>query len=367
MYLEIDEGFVTHRKTLRFCALMQSHNAFAFVLRLWSWACRSAPDGDLTGMEAADIEFAIQYTNTNGNGKCYEALVAAGFIDADESGAPIRLHNWMLRTGGAIRKMSDEARRKKTWRDAHKDVKCTGKGRCQICAGLSADSPKTGDRTSDTDKTSQDQSSPDLDLPSAPAGDPGTTEPVPQPGAPGGARSKLWTAGEWLSQFSRAWTGKYHLTYGGGTTTAKACGAFSDVLAALPEAERFDAQARAPSLIAAYFADPTGNAARHPFHWFVDRFDGLRVKQRPSAQRCWFHEKSGTNGKPNPRGPDGNCVECRHVTAGRGDRSSEPAGAGSVLPKFVPPPAWTPEQKAEAEALRRGEVDQPRAATGGSP
>jgi hypothetical protein len=141
VYLEIDEGFATHRKTLRFCALMMDHNAFAYVLRLWTWACRSAPDGDLSGMEAMDIEIAVQYRHNDG--KCYTALVKAGFIDEDVQGTPSRLHKWMERTGGAIRKMADEAARKKAWRDAHGGQKCTGKDKCQVCADLATERPRT--------------------------------------------------------------------------------------------------------------------------------------------------------------------------------------------------------------------------------
>lgn len=178
-------------------------------------------------------------------------------------------------------------------------------------------------------------------------------------------RPKLWTAGDWLAEFGRAWTWKYHLTHGGGQATSKACAAFGDVLAALPEPERLDAQARAEALFTAYFGDPSGNAARHPFYWFVDRFDGLRVKLPPPAPRCWFHQKPRTNGKPNPRGPDDTCVECRHVRAAGGDRSSEPMSAGAALPTFTPPAAWTPEQIAEAAALRAGTTGPARTATGG--
>lgn len=173
MYLEIDEGFVTHRKTLRFCALMQSNNGFAYILRLWSWACRSAPDGDLTGMESADIEIAVQYSQ--GDGRCYESFVKAGFIDAGATGEPTALHNWMERTGAAIRKMADEAKRKKTWREAHAGIKCTGKDACPACSaikrlsneGLSADCPRTVQQTSEghpadfPTQTRQDQSRPD--------------------------------------------------------------------------------------------------------------------------------------------------------------------------------------------------------------
>lgn len=119
MYLPIDEGFAAHRKTIRFCGLMQDHNAFAYLLRLWSWAVRSAPDGNLSFLGPNDIEIAIQYRLADG--KCYAAMVKAGFIDESEPGCPLEIHNWMERTGAAIAKMETAAeasrQRKRRWRN----------------------------------------------------------------------------------------------------------------------------------------------------------------------------------------------------------------------------------------------------------
>src|SRR4051812_19101636 len=130
MYLEIDEGFTTHRKTLRFCGLMQDHNAFAYLLRLWSWATRSAPDGELLGLEPIDIEIAVQYRPADG--KCYAAMVKAGFIDEDEPGKPGRVHAWLERTGATIKKFEADAARKKVTRMHNKGV-CAGPGECPHC------------------------------------------------------------------------------------------------------------------------------------------------------------------------------------------------------------------------------------------
>lgn len=107
MYLEIDEGFLDHPKTLRFCGLMQSPEAGIYLLRLWRWAVRSAPDGDLGGMEPYDVEIAVQYRALDG--KCFGAMVTAGFIDAGPEA--LTIHNWQIRTGGAIRRMASKAER----------------------------------------------------------------------------------------------------------------------------------------------------------------------------------------------------------------------------------------------------------------
>jgi len=142
VYLEIDEGFLTHPKTLRFCGRMQDPNAVAYLLRLWTWAARSCPTGELAGMEPYEIEIAVQYRLLDG--KCYAAMAAAGFIDEEETGAPSRIHGWMERTGGAIKRMAEEAARKKLYR-AHRDNECP-EG-CELCAkGVPQNERRTGDR-----------------------------------------------------------------------------------------------------------------------------------------------------------------------------------------------------------------------------
>lgn len=158
MYLEIDEGFPGHRKTIRLCAALKNTEAAWYVVRLWTWACRSCPTGDLTGMGPYDIEIAVQYRPLDG--ACYAAMVAAGFID-EVDGQPASIHNWMIRTGAAIHRMDAAAARKKTYR-AHKDGRCGGD--CQFCTPRETstdcpqDIPAPGDGRFNTDKTRQVQS-----------------------------------------------------------------------------------------------------------------------------------------------------------------------------------------------------------------
>ena len=47
MYLRILEGFPRHWKTLALARKLDDHNAGMYCLRLWTWACQSAPSGDL--------------------------------------------------------------------------------------------------------------------------------------------------------------------------------------------------------------------------------------------------------------------------------------------------------------------------------
>jgi hypothetical protein len=163
MYLEIDEGFPGHRKTLRLCSLMSDPKAGWHMVWLWTWACRSCKDGDLRGMGAFEVEEAARYQAHDG--KLCAAMIDAGFLDKDETGNPTGIHNWMKRTGAAILKMEAEAERKKLYR-AHKEGKCGLS--CEWCKkgqGPSTDNPRTVGRTSsgqtDTDQSRQDKTSPD--------------------------------------------------------------------------------------------------------------------------------------------------------------------------------------------------------------
>lgn len=131
MYLEVDEGYPGHRKTLRLCTLMRSETADAYPPRLWAWAVRSAPDGDLTGMQPGEIEMAIRYRKQDG--ALFEALVTAGFIDRLPDGS-VTIHGWMEHTGGALSRMSDRANRLRDKR-LHDAGTCTDL--CRHCAATS--------------------------------------------------------------------------------------------------------------------------------------------------------------------------------------------------------------------------------------
>ncbi len=181
MYLEIDEGFFDHPKTLRLCGMMRDKNAWAYVLRLWKWACRSAPDGRLDGMGPEEIEIAAGYTPLDG--KLYLAM-AGRFID-ETNGQPAEIHDWMKHTGAAIKKMNDEAERKRVGR-AHAKQRDCGRDDCVMCGAArqgadedtkepdaSADAavsrPANGAGRPDTVQSSPVQSSPDKESP-PPAG-----------------------------------------------------------------------------------------------------------------------------------------------------------------------------------------------------
>lgn len=113
MYLEIDEGYWEHRKTLRLRSLLQVPEADAYPPRLWAWAMRNAPDGNLTGMTAYGVELAARYGPLDG--KLYAALVTAGFIDEVEPGVPAKIHDWEDHTGAALERASVQAQRRRLY------------------------------------------------------------------------------------------------------------------------------------------------------------------------------------------------------------------------------------------------------------
>lgn len=178
MYLEVDEGFLEHPKTLQLCSMMENPLAFGHMLHFWKWAARCCKTGDLRGMSVYAIEEAARYPQHDG--RLYAAMVAKlgdkdGFIDLDQNGKPTGIHNWMIRTGGSIKKMEDEAAAKKLYR-LHRDGKCDGQTcpHCLKSKGCPPDSPPTvTGRASDapSDKPTQtrpDKTSPDkTDPPSA--------------------------------------------------------------------------------------------------------------------------------------------------------------------------------------------------------
>lgn len=103
-------------------------------------------------------------------------------------------------------------------------------------------------------------------------------------GSDAGARSTSrarWSADQWFRKFGQLWAAKYkRLAYGlGGIIDGKATGDLQDTLDGLPEAEALAAQERAAEMIAEFLGDvsPKVVSARHPWSWFVTRFNTARV------------------------------------------------------------------------------------------
>lgn len=269
MYLEIDEGYPGHRKTLRLCALLKCDTADAYPPRMWAWAARSAPDGDLTGMDPVELELALRWRGEEG--ALYAALTRSGFIDRDEDGRTV-IHNWATRTGGAIEKMATRAGMAKE-RRAHMDHKCVAA--CRYCAGtLTLRSPAR----SSQDKTSQDQSS-DPPLSGSSPLALSASSPYPERASVAAVVPEMWSADRWRQKYALLWRDKYHGTMGGGTPAAVATAELGDRLGAIPVAERLAAQDRAAEMFGEYLANESPRVVeeRHPWAWFVMKFDSLRA------------------------------------------------------------------------------------------
>lgn len=112
MYLPLDEGFLEHPKTLRFCREIRDPNGSVYLLRLWIWATRSAPDGELAELEPEDLEDTLRWRGEPG--ACYRALICTGFIDENDDGSRC-IHNWMedRRAGAAIVHMDTRSEEKR--------------------------------------------------------------------------------------------------------------------------------------------------------------------------------------------------------------------------------------------------------------
>jgi hypothetical protein len=185
MYLEIDEGYFEHPKTLDLCARLQDPNACVYPLRLWKWACRSAKSGKLGKISAFAIEKAVDYEPRDG--KCFAALCSTpdrgGFIDLSEDGTA-EIHDWMSYTGGAIARMDAKVKANKDRREAARKQHNAGT-MPELC---SHDAGRNSTQTR-PDKTSQDKI-----LETLPARDPSatTTEYAPRTKKPSGRDLLTW-------------------------------------------------------------------------------------------------------------------------------------------------------------------------------
>jgi hypothetical protein len=163
MYLRQDEGFWGHPKTLALGRVLKNPEGGAFIQRVWAWAVRSAPDGDLSGVAPEDIEQIARY-HDGPAGSCYAAMVGVGFIDELPGGRRV-LHDWFDWTGADVEDLETDARRKRVER-RHRTGKCGGaEGRepCPIC--VRGGTASTG-RPSDVRRMSRVvQSSPDQTRP----------------------------------------------------------------------------------------------------------------------------------------------------------------------------------------------------------
>ena len=160
MYLEIDEGYFEHPKTLDLCARLEDAKACVYPLRLWKWACRSAKSGKLGKISAFAVEKAVDYDAMDG--KCFAALRDSKFIDVAEDGSA-EIHDWMAFTGGAISRMDAKVKSNRDRREAARRLHDAG----IVPESFGSNSGKNPTKTRQ-DKTSPDQTSQEREIPRDP-------------------------------------------------------------------------------------------------------------------------------------------------------------------------------------------------------
>jgi len=90
-YVQVDQGVVTHRKTLRLARLL-GESRYAVVGRLvalWAWCLDSAISGELRDVDAGILADVMGWEGKPS--KLFVALITVGFLDLDEDGV-LRLH-----------------------------------------------------------------------------------------------------------------------------------------------------------------------------------------------------------------------------------------------------------------------------------
>ena len=122
-------------------------------------------------------------------------------------------------------------------------------------------------------------------------------DPVPErgeenPGSAQGQPEAPWHARDWLRRFGIAWAArKGVLSYGGGASDAIAVRDLGECLDALAPQEREQAQRDAAAIFARYLDLP--RAGDHPFKWFVERFNGLRLPESARPEVLPPHAAAG--------------------------------------------------------------------------
>lgn len=88
--VRISMGLPTHPKTKKLIRKIGFEGAWRLVC-LFIWVAQNKPDGNLTGMQADDIELAVDWSGDEG--KFVEALIAVGYLD-DNGEDGFAIHDW---------------------------------------------------------------------------------------------------------------------------------------------------------------------------------------------------------------------------------------------------------------------------------
>lgn len=135
LFIRVDVGFWSHRKTLRLRALI-GDAAFWLPPRLWAYAAQQQPNGDFSGFMAEEIAMLVGYP---GDAQALlQALRQSGFMD------DMQLHDWEEHNGyhksfsdrakkAANARWEEERRRQeKTRQEKRRDKQCLGHAQASI-------------------------------------------------------------------------------------------------------------------------------------------------------------------------------------------------------------------------------------------
>lgn len=341
MYLRLDEGFFTHPKTLALCRILQNREAGMFILRLWRWAVRSSPSGDLSGMDPQDIEDIAQWRGPPG--ACYAALASVEFIDELAAGGRV-LHDWHDWTGADVEELQAEARRK-WWYRRHtaKPPKCGGAlGRpeaCPICvreAAPSAGRPPDIRRTSAVDQARPGQTRPDQTGGREDSSSSGEAAGPPAPATPAlltfptvrgrGEGGETWPYTQELEDELRGYFP---------TLDVRAA-----VLASLAWVKAKPERRKTAKGMRRFVTDWLGRAQNRGEHQ-LSRGSTSESRRAPAGSGlelyCDWHKQALNDGKPSRR-PKSTCPSCKHLTAReRVTGDSGPTSIGAIVDEM---PGW---------------------------
>lgn len=87
LFVRVDIGFYTHRKTIRLFSKI-GESAFWVPPRIWAYAASQQIDGIFEQYSAAELAMLVGYNKDATS--MLQALIEAGFLDPD----PLRIHDW---------------------------------------------------------------------------------------------------------------------------------------------------------------------------------------------------------------------------------------------------------------------------------
>lgn len=377
MYLRILDSFPDHPKTLSLARVLGDLNAGMYCMRLWTWASKSAKDGDLSNLDPLDLELIMRWQGEPG--RCFAAMVAVRFID-QRPGGGFEIHEWAEHTGGDIEKMEERAAEKRA--DAAERKR---QERQRKAAARDSHAPVTRDigvtvtpgHDPRQGKARQDETSQIPSANGARAGDPTAGATTPGPVALAHA---VAVAVEQAGELVAAQAPPLALVRGGGRLTGydlvqlfgrvradcvEGCSPWDTPTGnSLQKADAFVASLReenAPLVegtMREFFRQAQDQTARPPpnplrrsratfgFGAWLGDFPDLCQEVRGNRKApgkgagpkyCAFHGRERSAGQRAPKHEwRADCPECKHVDARSNKRESEPTSLGEMFHGFQP-------------------------------